>query len=127
MTAREHLTQADWFIAECKNRIARQREIIATSLELIDGVLARGHVTTAELHAYADDIGPALLGNVYDAADAELTALHTVAQRWRTELGEAEWTLLESVQHFLGKKGSQIKQIPGLAYLDDETDELVGQ
>jgi Cupin domain len=31
MTHREHLAQADRFIAECKNRIARQREIIALS------------------------------------------------------------------------------------------------
>jgi N-acyl-D-aspartate/D-glutamate deacylase len=33
MTHREHLAQADRFIAECKNRIARQREIIATAYE----------------------------------------------------------------------------------------------
>src|SRR5215471_9244890 len=33
MTGREHLAQADRFIAECKNRIARQCEIIATAYE----------------------------------------------------------------------------------------------
>jgi hypothetical protein len=33
MTHREHLAQADRFIAECKNRIAHQREIIATAYE----------------------------------------------------------------------------------------------
>ena len=33
MTHREHLAQADRFIAECKNRIARQRESIATAYE----------------------------------------------------------------------------------------------
>jgi hypothetical protein len=33
MTHREHLAQTDRFIAECKNRIARQREIIATGYE----------------------------------------------------------------------------------------------
>jgi hypothetical protein len=33
MTHREHLAQADRFIAECKNRIACQREIIATANE----------------------------------------------------------------------------------------------
>ena len=33
MTHREHLAQADRFIAECKNRIARQREIVATAYE----------------------------------------------------------------------------------------------
>ena len=33
MTHREHLAQADRFIAECKKRIARQRDIIATGYE----------------------------------------------------------------------------------------------
>ena len=33
MTHHEHLAQADRYIAECKNRIARQREIIATAYE----------------------------------------------------------------------------------------------
>jgi hypothetical protein len=32
-THHEHLAQADRFIAECKNRIARQREIVATAYE----------------------------------------------------------------------------------------------
>jgi hypothetical protein len=57
-------------------------------------VLARGRVTTAELRAYADDVGPSLLGNVYDAADAELTALHEAVQRLRGELGETAWARL---------------------------------
>ena len=33
MTHHEHLAQADRYIAECKNRIARQREILATAYE----------------------------------------------------------------------------------------------
>jgi hypothetical protein len=33
MTHHEHLAEADRFIAECKNRIARQREIIASAYE----------------------------------------------------------------------------------------------
>ena len=33
MTHREDLAQVDRLIAECKNRIARQREIIATAYE----------------------------------------------------------------------------------------------
>jgi hypothetical protein len=32
-THHEHLAQADRFIAECKTRIARQREIVATAYE----------------------------------------------------------------------------------------------
>src|SRR5262245_36712357 len=33
MNHREHLAQAERFIAECQNRIARQREIITTAYE----------------------------------------------------------------------------------------------
>ena len=33
MTHREYLAEADRLIAECKNRIARQREIIASAYE----------------------------------------------------------------------------------------------
>ena len=33
MTHHEHLAEADRFIAECKNRISRQREIIASAYE----------------------------------------------------------------------------------------------
>jgi hypothetical protein len=33
VTHHEHLAQADRFIAECKNRIARQRKVIATAYE----------------------------------------------------------------------------------------------
>ena len=38
MTNREYLAEADRFIAECKDRIARQRKIIATAYE-------NGHAT----------------------------------------------------------------------------------
>jgi hypothetical protein len=33
MARNEHLAQADRFIAECKNRVERQREIIASAYE----------------------------------------------------------------------------------------------
>jgi hypothetical protein len=33
MREREHLAQADRFIAECKNRIARQRDVIASAFQ----------------------------------------------------------------------------------------------
>jgi hypothetical protein len=39
MREREHLVQADRFIAECKNRIARQRDDIASAFQ-------KGHATT---------------------------------------------------------------------------------
>jgi hypothetical protein len=33
MTHNEHLAQADRFIAECKNRVERQRQLIASAYE----------------------------------------------------------------------------------------------
>ena len=38
MREREHLAQADRFIAECKNRIAHQRDVIARAFQ-------KGHAT----------------------------------------------------------------------------------
>lgn len=75
----------------------RQREILATTLAFIDAVAARGAVTAGELAAYADDIGPALLGNAYDAAEVQLAALHDVVQRWRAALPAADWARLHVV------------------------------
>jgi hypothetical protein len=42
MSEREHLAQAERLIAECKNRIARQREIIAKAFQ-------KGHDTEVPL------------------------------------------------------------------------------
>jgi exonuclease VII small subunit len=42
MSEREHLAQAERLIAECKNRIARQREVIAKAFQ-------KGHDTEVPL------------------------------------------------------------------------------
>lgn len=68
----------------------RQREILATTLGFIDKVAHNG-VNAAALDSYADDVAPALLGNAYDAAEAQLAALHEIVQRWRAALSPAEW------------------------------------
>jgi len=67
--------------------------------------------------------GATVLVNGSDASDHVLDYLR---KGFRCVLlGEAEWTLLEAVQRLLKGDGQQIKRIPGLAYLDDETEELV--
>ena len=38
MKERQHLAQVDWFIAECKNRIVYQRDVIASAFQ-------KGHAT----------------------------------------------------------------------------------
>jgi radical SAM superfamily enzyme YgiQ (UPF0313 family) len=67
--------------------------------------------------------GATVLANGSDASDHVLNYLqngfHCVL------LGEAEWTLLETVQRLLKKDDRGLAQIDGLAYLDDETGEVV--
>jgi hypothetical protein len=75
----------------------RQREIVAASVSLMDRVLAAGRITDDEMKAYTDEVGPALLGNAYDAAEAELGALHAIVQNWRAKMGNAGWSRLHVV------------------------------
>jgi hypothetical protein len=72
----------------------RVRALAASTLAFMDRVLANGAVSRADLHAYADDVGPSLLGNLYDASDAELKSLAALVSRWRGEMSAAEWARL---------------------------------
>ena len=75
----------------------RQREILATTIAFIDAVLAAGEVRAEARRTWADAIAPALLGNAYDAAELQLTALHALVQRWRAALAPGEWERLRVV------------------------------
>jgi anaerobic magnesium-protoporphyrin IX monomethyl ester cyclase len=67
--------------------------------------------------------GAAVLVNGSDSSDH---ALEYLRKGFRCVLlGEAEWTLLEVVQHLFEGDGQPIEQILGLAYLDDQANELV--
>jgi anaerobic magnesium-protoporphyrin IX monomethyl ester cyclase len=67
--------------------------------------------------------GAMVLVNGSDASDR---ALDYLRKGFRCVLlGEAEWTLLEVVRHLLKGEGHALPRIPGLAFLDDETGELV--
>lgn len=68
----------------------RQRGILTKSVAFMDRVLAQGRVTATELRSYADDVGPALLGNAYDAAELQLEALHAIVTRWRAAMTDDE-------------------------------------
>jgi anaerobic magnesium-protoporphyrin IX monomethyl ester cyclase len=62
--------------------------------------------------------GATVLVNGSDASDH---ALEYLRRGFRCVLlGEAEWTLLETVQHLLKKDDWEIRGIPGIAYLDEE-------
>jgi len=67
--------------------------------------------------------GATVLVNGSDASDH---ALDYLRKGFRCVLlGEAEWTLFEAAQHLLRGDDSGLDQIPGLAYLDEETDALI--
>src|SRR5579863_3119236 len=60
---------------------------------------------------------------IVNGSDASDHALDYLQKGFRCVLlGEAEWTLLEVVQHLLKGDNRGIAQIPGLAYLDNETE-----
>jgi hypothetical protein len=75
----------------------RQREIVDKSMALLDRVLAQRRVSVEGLRAYADDVGPALLGNAYDAAGLQLDALHATVTRWRAAMTDDERARLHVV------------------------------
>lgn len=67
--------------------------------------------------------GAMVLVNGSDASDHTLDYLQ---RGFRCVLlGEAEWTLLEAVQHLLKGEEAALDHIAGLAYLQEETGELV--
>ena len=72
----------------------RQREILAASIKYIDTTLQTDRITAEARAEWADAVGPALLGNAYDAAEAQLVALHTLVERWRSGLAPGDWERL---------------------------------
>lgn len=75
----------------------RQREILATSIAFIDAILTAGEVRAEDRRSWADEVAPALLGNAYDAAELQITALHKQVERWREVLGPDSWARLRVV------------------------------
>jgi hypothetical protein len=63
----------------------------------MDKVLAQHRVMPDDLAAYADDVGPALLGNLYDASAAQIEALDRIVQRWKKETAVGDWSRLHVV------------------------------
>ena len=81
----------------------RQRELLTASLAFMDRIQTQRGVKAAELSAYADDVGPILLGDLYDASAAELASLDALVKRWRGEIDESEWRRLTVVVLGLGR------------------------
>lgn len=83
----------------------RQREILATSSEFIAETLKAGRVEAQARAAWADAIGPALLGNAYDAAEAQLVALHGLVEGWKAALPQEDWARLLTADNVTTAEG----------------------
>lgn len=77
-----------------ESRMARQRRMVADSLEYMRAVLAAGTVDPAGLRAYSRAMAPLVLAAADDAAALQIDGMHTVVSRWRAELSAEEWARL---------------------------------
>lgn len=71
--------------------LARNRVAIERLVAFIDGVLAEGNYSRAELTEMARGLAPFMLANAYDAARAQIDSLHAAVQAWRAERPPEDW------------------------------------
>jgi hypothetical protein len=74
--------------------LARQKQIVATSLAFLDDVAGRRKFTRSRLLAFTRSMVPRVMENVTEATRAQLDALHAQVSAWRRDLSPQEWTRL---------------------------------
>lgn len=74
--------------------LARQKQILTASTNLLDTVIARGSYTRKSLEAFTRAMAPLVLENAADATRAELDVLHAQVSAWRRDMPAAEWNAL---------------------------------
>jgi hypothetical protein len=84
-----------WGLA--REALARQQEIIQTSLTFLDSVLSRKQLDSGDLVKFASGLKSQILANMAEAAQAELLGLDTQMQKWRATLTPDEWKKLRVV------------------------------
>jgi hypothetical protein len=89
----EALAQTD-FSAEQRTRV---RTILEASLARAQAVIARGTFALEEMKTLADEIRPALLASIRDAARLQIDAYQAVVTRWRSQLGADQWGRLRVI------------------------------
>lgn len=77
--------------------LARQKQIVNTSLALIDEVADSGQYARSSLLEFARSMAPLVLENVTEATRAQLDTVHTQVSAWRRELSSEEWNRLRVV------------------------------
>ncbi|HEV8058563.1 MAG TPA: hypothetical protein VGP68_01745 [Gemmataceae bacterium] len=102
--------------------LLRQQEIIHAAVAFLDLALTKKQVSHDELTKFTRGLGPKLLANAADSAQAELDGIDKQVNAWRATLSEEEWKKLHIVvmgsalprqgnlavqyfAHLLGEKG----------------------
>jgi len=85
--------------------------------------LTRMREVAFQILEFSQTAGATVLVNGSDASDH---ASEYLRRGFRCVLlGEAEWTLLEAVSHLLGENEQELRQVPGLAYVDEHSGAVV--
>jgi hypothetical protein len=74
--------------------LKRQQQILDMSLELLDRLLRTRQARAEEWQQSIRRFAPLVQANAADAARAQIDALHTQVQAWRSELPADEWSRL---------------------------------
>jgi hypothetical protein len=77
-----------------KSTLARQKEIVAGSLDFLRAVAAGRRFTRASLIAFTRRMAPLVMQNVVEAARAQLDAVHAQVSAWRRGMSDEEWSRL---------------------------------
>ena len=77
--------------------LARQKEILDSSLRFLQEVLHPEKNHPPDLTVYCQRMGPLVLANASDAARAEIDATHAQMMRWKKELTREEWSRLQVI------------------------------
>ncbi len=77
--------------------LLRQQEIIQAAVAFLDIALNKKRVTHDELTKFARELGPKLLANAADSAQAELDGIDKQVNTWHATLSEEEWKKLHIV------------------------------
>jgi hypothetical protein len=74
--------------------LARQKQIVAASLDFLDNVAGRRKSARSALLAFTQGMAPLVMENVTEATRAQLDATHAQVSAWRRDLSPQEWNQL---------------------------------
>ena len=80
-----------------ESEMARQRDILVASRDLIRSTLDSKSVLKEQLISFTKTMGPLMLQNANDAGCIQIDATHTQMMRWKAELTQDEWGSLTVV------------------------------